>query len=211
MRKRSRSFIEQHFNPYLNFHRPCGVPEVVTNAKGKQRRAVPLVRDAVGDPAAVAGLGAPPTAGPDADRTGANRRARRATRKLPVRMQEAKREAVCRIPTEEERMKDDRGNDRPWTPRKTKSRFSLGAHSPWKSLRDSHIPTAATKQWKSGKPKTGFPLSTATGCLFRPNSERRPGGGASLLLQAHCSVRKCSVTTVNLALGAVVSIIWASG
>src|SRR5205823_3281335 len=27
-------------------------------------------------------------------------------------------------------------------------RFSPGAHSPWKSLRDSHIPTVATKQWK---------------------------------------------------------------
>jgi hypothetical protein len=31
-------FYREHFNPYLNFHRPCGVPEVVTNAKGKQRR-----------------------------------------------------------------------------------------------------------------------------------------------------------------------------
>jgi transposase InsO family protein len=31
-------FYEQHLNPYLNFHRPCGVPEVITNAKGKQRR-----------------------------------------------------------------------------------------------------------------------------------------------------------------------------
>jgi hypothetical protein len=31
-------FYEQYFNPYLNYHRPCGVPEVVTNAKGKQRR-----------------------------------------------------------------------------------------------------------------------------------------------------------------------------
>ena len=31
-------FYERHFNPYLNFHRPCGVPEMVTNAKGKQRR-----------------------------------------------------------------------------------------------------------------------------------------------------------------------------
>jgi transposase InsO family protein len=31
-------FFEQHLNPYLNFHRPCGVPEMVTNAKGKQRR-----------------------------------------------------------------------------------------------------------------------------------------------------------------------------
>lgn len=31
-------FYQEHFNPYLNYHRPCGVPEVVTNAKGKQRR-----------------------------------------------------------------------------------------------------------------------------------------------------------------------------
>ena len=31
-------FFEQHMNPYLNYHRPCGVPEVITNAKGKQRR-----------------------------------------------------------------------------------------------------------------------------------------------------------------------------
>ena len=31
-------FYEQYFNPYLNFHRPCGVPEIRTNAKGKQRR-----------------------------------------------------------------------------------------------------------------------------------------------------------------------------
>lgn len=32
------TFYEQIFNPYLNFHRPCGVPEITTNAKGKQRR-----------------------------------------------------------------------------------------------------------------------------------------------------------------------------
>ena len=31
-------FYQEHFNPYLNFHRPCGVPELVANAKGKQRR-----------------------------------------------------------------------------------------------------------------------------------------------------------------------------
>jgi transposase InsO family protein len=31
-------FYQQHFNPYLNFHRPCGVPELVINSKGKQRR-----------------------------------------------------------------------------------------------------------------------------------------------------------------------------
>jgi transposase InsO family protein len=31
-------FYQKHFNPYLNFHRPCGVPETIVNAQGKQRR-----------------------------------------------------------------------------------------------------------------------------------------------------------------------------
>jgi len=30
-------FYRTHFNPYLNFHRPCGVPELRTTAKGKQK------------------------------------------------------------------------------------------------------------------------------------------------------------------------------
>lgn len=33
-----QDFYEESFNPYLNLHRPCGVPEVVTNENGKQRR-----------------------------------------------------------------------------------------------------------------------------------------------------------------------------
>jgi len=32
------TFFERYLNPYLNFHRPCGVPEEVTNAKGKVKR-----------------------------------------------------------------------------------------------------------------------------------------------------------------------------
>ena len=32
------AFYQEHFNPYLNFHRPCGVPELVVNAKGKEKR-----------------------------------------------------------------------------------------------------------------------------------------------------------------------------
>ncbi len=31
-------FYQGYFNPYLNFHRPCGVPELVRDAKGKTRR-----------------------------------------------------------------------------------------------------------------------------------------------------------------------------
>lgn len=33
------TFYREYLNPYLNFHRPCGVPEIVTNPQGKQRRA----------------------------------------------------------------------------------------------------------------------------------------------------------------------------
>jgi transposase InsO family protein len=31
-------FYEEYFNPYLNFHRPCGVPDQVVNAKGKSKK-----------------------------------------------------------------------------------------------------------------------------------------------------------------------------
>ena len=32
------TFYEQHFNPYLNFHRPCGVPQLKKDGKGKTIR-----------------------------------------------------------------------------------------------------------------------------------------------------------------------------
>src|SRR5437016_6238215 len=32
------TFYQQYFNPYLNFHRTCGVPELVVNAKGRVKR-----------------------------------------------------------------------------------------------------------------------------------------------------------------------------
>jgi hypothetical protein len=31
-------FHQQHLNPYLNFHRPCAVPQVLTAANGKRHR-----------------------------------------------------------------------------------------------------------------------------------------------------------------------------
>lgn len=35
------AFYRETFNPYLNFHRPCGVPEEVVGAKGKVKRVYP--------------------------------------------------------------------------------------------------------------------------------------------------------------------------
>ena len=32
------TFYQEHFNEYLKYHRPCGVPERVINAKGKEKR-----------------------------------------------------------------------------------------------------------------------------------------------------------------------------
>src|SRR6185503_854315 len=31
-------FYEEQFNPYLNYHRPCGVPESKVSAKGKEKK-----------------------------------------------------------------------------------------------------------------------------------------------------------------------------
>jgi transposase InsO family protein len=36
-----QAFYREHFNPYLNFHRPCGQPEIRTDGKGKQKRVYP--------------------------------------------------------------------------------------------------------------------------------------------------------------------------
>jgi transposase InsO family protein len=33
-----QQFYREHFNPYLNFHRPCGIPELRTLARGKIKR-----------------------------------------------------------------------------------------------------------------------------------------------------------------------------
>ena len=34
-------FNQQHLNPYINYHRPCFFPKVITDKKGKQRKTYP--------------------------------------------------------------------------------------------------------------------------------------------------------------------------
>jgi hypothetical protein len=67
-----------------------------------------------------------------------------------------------------------------WKTRKTKTRFPFVSHSPWKSLSDSHIPTATAASYV---PK-----------LSKPNPKEGGPSGGSLRsrLQAHSSMRKCS-------------------
>jgi hypothetical protein len=65
-----------------------------------------------------------------------------------------------------------------WKTRKTKPRFPSVSHSPWKSLCDSHIPTAQSafvSQNSKNKLKKGDPAS----------------GFLRSRLQAHSSMRKC--------------------
>ncbi|MCI0563667.1 MAG: hypothetical protein MN733_34775 [Nitrososphaera sp.] len=38
------AFNRDYLNPYLNFHRPCFFPEVIVDAKGKQRKRYPYER-----------------------------------------------------------------------------------------------------------------------------------------------------------------------
>ena len=47
-------FYRGHSDPYLNFHRPCGVPEVSDRRQGQAEKNLSVVCDAVGDPAATA-------------------------------------------------------------------------------------------------------------------------------------------------------------
>jgi len=38
VRREVQKFYTAHFNPYLNFHRPCGFARVVEGARGKRRK-----------------------------------------------------------------------------------------------------------------------------------------------------------------------------
>ena len=74
---------------------------------------------------------------------------------------------------------EDRGNDGRVENEENRTQVSLLSHSPWKSLRDSHIPTA---------PAAGYVRN-----LQNQNSRKEPlpADRFTLHLQAHSSMRKC--------------------
>jgi len=73
--------------------------------------------------------------------------------------------------------RERRGNAGPWKTRKTKTRFPFVSPRPWKSLRDSHIPTAPMMS----------PLSAPT----NPKKGAPNRAYLSSPLQAHSWIRKC--------------------
>src|SRR2546425_947583 len=62
------------------------------------------------------------------------------------------------------------------------TQVSLPSHSPWKSLRDSHIPTAPT---------------TSPFTKKQPKKRRPCGGSLRSRLQAHSSMRKCYMPRIR--------------
>src|SRR5579859_5478576 len=69
----------------------------------------------------------------------------------------------------------------PWKTRKTKPRFPFVFPSPWKSLRDSHIPTAPARRGKVENQKQVSHFPTLLSSLSNPQNqtqERRPGAGS---------------------------------
>src|SRR6202140_2068741 len=78
-------------------------------------------------------------------------------------------------------MKEGCGNDGLWTARKTKSRLSAAAHEPLEIA--GAIPTFPQPRplppWKSGNPKTGFPLSHGDFPILKHQKKSKPKGDQS--------------------------------
>ena len=170
-----KTFYRNHFNPYLNFHRPCGVPEVVTGAKGKQRRTLSMVRDAVGDSAATARPGAVPET--RLDRGTAQPKSRKGKR-TAERHDECRKKNRNYSPLSGEGKRHDdmakravemtgygkRGKPKSGFP---PSPTALGN----RQRRDSHIPTAPATNSEKWKSKSRIPTFPPARFIFNKNKE----------------------------------------
>ena len=180
---RIQRFYQQHFNPYLNFHRPCGQPEIESNAKGKQKR---VYRHYQTPWESSRSCPRPPAISSQGTRL-------RLWAALPRRKATLRRRAGCNKPSTSclpasrpprrhaEQQEEGCGNAGRWKTRKTKTRFpsfstALGNRSA--------IPTfpQLRRRFSRSQIKTKKP-------------ERSPSYAESPnpRLQAHPSMRKCSV------------------
>jgi hypothetical protein len=158
-------FYREQFNPYLNFHRPCGVPELVWDKKGATKRvyrwyAMPweILRQLPGRPRI-------------SEKTSpwSNWSARLAPRAIPGLRWRCNRPKSGSSPASSGRKRHEyRAAEMPGCGRRGKPEagFPRPPTSPWKSPGDFHIPAApAATARESGNPNPGFPLSRA--CFTR--------------------------------------------
>jgi len=156
-------FYREHFNPYLNFHRPCGVPQLKKDSKGKTIRmynwyATPweILRQT---PAVAGCLKDDLTIEQTGTASGGGQRCRCGDQDAG-----SEEETVWQLRKQESGMtaKGLRGNAGLWTARKTKNRFPIAAHKPLEiACHDFHIPaapaTTAVGKWKSKSRIPTFP------------------------------------------------------
>ena len=194
MPKRSNDSTKSTSIRILNFHRPCGQPELVTSSKGKQRRvyrwyATPwqMLRRLPG----VAGYLKPELTIEALDQVA---RAQSDTAAAET-MQAAKQKLFANFHQREKRMKEG-----PWKCRSDGQRGKPKPRFPRcpQPLEITHnviptFPPPRLSAWKTGKPEAGFPLSHLLFVSFsKSNQERRPGGGSlRSRVQAHRWIRKC--------------------
>src|SRR6185312_9885529 len=174
------TFYREHLNPYLNFHRPCGVPEITTDNKGNSGACT----------------GAMPHPGRccNSCRSGLDISSRALTRRpcngkaivsaipKPPPHAGSQAEAVCWFRTETQRMKAA-AEMTPYGRRgKPKPGFPPPPQALEIALRFPHS-RSCDGPWKSGKPKTAFPLSHSCAIPWMEFQNKEQGGlkrGAAL-------------------------------
>ena len=136
-------FYAQHLNPYLNYHRPCAQADIEVDEKGRKRCCVlPALSDPAGRPCWP--CLSPPTAC-------ARGSASPSYNASPQPSAIPKPPSACSKPSANSLSSCGL---RAWGDKETPGRKGGGidgacktlrvSHPPWKSLRDSHIPTAPT-------------------------------------------------------------------
>ena len=145
--------------------------------QGQTEEGVPLVRHAVGDPAAVAGPGAAPTGGGDERRLGASGGSGKRHASGPADAG-SQAQVICRNPAEKERVKDGGGNDGLWTLRKTKPRFPSASTALGNRCAIPTFPPPRRRRGKVESQNQAFHFPTARFPI--PNQTQKGGLAAEL-------------------------------
>ena len=150
------AFYRQRFNPYLNFHQPCGVPETATDRKRKTALVVSALCHALGDVAADSESGAYLKSGMTIDRLQAVAEVHSDSEAVQA-MQAAKRKLFAGFPAKEDGIKTAaemtccarRGKPKAGFPPRSQP-SEITARFPHSQSRD--------EQWKSGNAIPVFPV-----------------------------------------------------